>query len=399
MLQFYSANARGANTVRVLDTCIKSAFQDNIPLDLRMILVFATMGHKLDKVHGHLRSALPGVPVLGSTCGGVVGPDGAGESMNEIGIFAISGPDSEVAWVSATGVSFENTSEKAQALAKELHAKLPGINAACVVVPGLNCAIDGVVEGFDSVLKHVPLFGGVASDNMKSIATYQLHDGKVDPNGMWMVGFADPTLGVVGRATHGFTVIGEPLEVTASKGVRILELDGKNAWEAYATRFQITQDAGISDLIPFGALAEELPEGDWAEYGSKYLLHGLAQKEDDGTLVYRTHFKPGTKFRLAIRDEALIFSEMRRILDEMRAEAKGEVVAALQSDCIIRGRLSLDAISKDELIHMMQDTLAKDDGGKAAWLGIYGFGEFVPLNGRNQYHTFTTSLMAIYRKK
>ncbi|MCL2812667.1 MAG: FIST C-terminal domain-containing protein [Clostridia bacterium] len=399
MLQFYSANVRGANTARVLDQCVENAFQGNIPKDLRAVIVYVTMGHKLEKVNAYLHTALPGAFVLGCTCGGIVGPNGVGESMNEIGIFAISGPAEEVAYASISDVSYQNTAEKAEALAKELQAKLPGINAACAIVPGLDCAIDGVVQGFDSVLKDVPLFGGVASDNMKGITSYQLHDGKVGRHGMWMVGFADPTLSTVNRATHGFTVIGEPMEVTASEGVRILELDGKNAWEVYTARTRITQDASITELMPFGAVAEELPEESWAEYGSKYLLHGLARKDNDGALVYRAHFNPGTKLRLAIRDEALIFSEIRRILDEMRGQADGEFVAALQSDCIIRGRFSLDAISKDELAGMMQNTLARDDGSKAAWLGMYGFGEFVPLCGQNQYHTFTTSLMAIYRRK
>lgn len=399
MLQFFSANERGANTARVLDVCVERAFQGNIPQDLRLVIVYATIGHKLEKVDEHLRTILPGIPVLGSSCGGVVGPDGVGDSLNDIAIMAISGPEKEVACVTTTDVSSENAEEKAHALTRELQAKLPGIHAACIVVPGLNCAVDGIVRGFDSVLREVPLFGAVASDNIKNIFTYQLHDGNADPCGMWMVGIADPTLATVNRASHGFTVIGESMEVTASDGVRILELDGKNAWEAYATRFKLTKDAGANEVMPFGAVAEELSKEVWEEYGSKYLLHGVAKKDSVGHMAYRVHFEPGTKLRLAIRDEALIFSEMRRVLDEMRAQADGEFVAVLQSDCVIRGRFSLDAISKDELIGMMQDTLAPSDGGKAAWLGIYGFGEFIPLNGRNQYHTFTTSLMAFYRKK
>lgn len=399
MLTFYSANARGANSARVLDTCLESAFAGNIPADLRLVIVYATLGHKLEKVNELLHERLPGVPVLGSTCGGVVGPQGVGESMNELAVFAIAGPEEEIAYTTTTGVTALNSREKMNGLAQELKGKLPGVNATFVITPGIDSAIDEVVAGYEAVLGDIPMFGGVASDNMKSIATFQLHDDNVDPRGMWLVGLADQTLATVNRATHGFTVIGEPLEVTASDGVRILEFDGRNAWEAYATRFKITEGDGVNEIMPFGAIAEELPEHLWAEYGSRYLLHGMVGKDDSGAMIYRASFAPGTKLRLAIRDEALIFSEMRRILDEMREAAAGDFVAVLQSDCIARGRFSLDAISKDELIGMMQDTLAPYAGGKAAWLGIYGFGEFTPLGGKNQYHTYTTSLMAIYRKR
>lgn len=399
MLQFYSANARGANTVRVLDTCLKRAFDGQVPHDLQLMVVYATLGHKLENVNRVLNEKLPGVPVLGASCGGVVGPDGVGESMNELGIFAISGPAHEVAYVGMSNVTMENTGQKMTEMATELKEKLPGLNAAFLVVPGMEARVDAAVEGFDGVLTGVPLFGGIASDNMKGITSYQLLNGQVDPSIMWLAGIADSTLATVNRATHGFTVIGEPMEVTASDGVRILELNGTNAWKTYGERFKLAEDSSPAEIVAFGAVAQELPPEYWEEYGSKYLLHGLKNREDDGSLVYRVGFAPGTKLRLAIRDEALIFSEMRRILDEMRAQADGEFVAVLQSDCIARGRFSLDAVSKDELIGMMQDTLVKDDGSKAAWLGMYGFGEFLPLHGRNYWHTYTTSLMAIYRKR
>jgi hypothetical protein len=52
---------------------------------------------------------------------------------------------------------------------------------------------------------------------------------------------------------------------------------------------------------------------------------------------------------------------------------------------------------KEELVHRMQQPFATD-GLVPPWFGMYGFGEYAHLGGRNTYHNYTTALAAIYRK-
>jgi small ligand-binding sensory domain FIST len=33
------------------------------------------------------------------------------------------------------------------------------------------------------------------------------------------------------------------------------------------------------------------------------------------------------------------------------------------------------------------------------WLGLYGYGEFCPLGGGNAFHTFTSSLFLVVRRR
>lgn len=44
----------------------------------------------------------------------------------------------------------------------------------------------------------------------------------------------------------------------------------------------------------------------------------------------------------------------------------------------------------------MQQPLATG-GVVPPWLGMYGFGEYARLGGRNAYHNYTTALGAVYR--
>ena len=52
---------------------------------------------------------------------------------------------------------------------------------------------------------------------------------------------------------------------------------------------------------------------------------------------------------------------------------------------------------KEELVHRMQQPFATD-GVVPPWFGMYGFGEYAELGGRNEYHNYTTALAALYRR-
>jgi hypothetical protein len=59
--------------------------------------------------------------------------------------------------------------------------------------------------------------------------------------------------------------------------------------------------------------------------------------------------------------------------------------------------LTFDRVSKDEIIGKLQKPLTADRD--VPWLGLYGYGEFCPLAGRNAMHTFTTALFPLVRRR
>jgi hypothetical protein len=56
----------------------------------------------------------------------------------------------------------------------------------------------------------------------------------------------------------------------------------------------------------------------------------------------------------------------------------------------------VDRILKEELVSKMQLPFYTN-GECPPWLGMYGFGEFARLGGKNTYHNYTTALYVIYR--
>jgi small ligand-binding sensory domain FIST len=112
---------------------------------------------------------------------------------------------------------------------------------------------------------------------------------------------------------------------------------------------------------------------------------------------YATVCPEGTKLWLTVRDEELIFNEMKRMVDTMKSRSKGkQAVAVFHADCLARGRFLLDKIMKEELVSIMQHPFYVN-GECPPWLGMYGFGEFARLGGKNEYHNYTSALYVIYR--
>ena len=398
MLKFYSANTRSANSARAIDECLEVAFENQIPSDCRLIMVNATIGHQLNKLAAILNEKLPGVTVLGTSCAGVVGKAGVGESMYELAIMAVAGPEEEVASFSVEEVYGHNSYEKGLELAKGLKKKVPEAKIVYLVTPGIATANDLFIKAFDETFgEDVVIFGGPSGDNMKAIVTYQYTGDAMTERGAWVVGFADPSIKAVTRAAHGFTAYGDPMIVTKSEGNKIYELDGKPAWQTFTSRLGLDMTVGLSDTIPVGAMAEELPAAAAEEYGNSHILRAITKHDADGSIYYNTTCPTGQKLWLTMRDEELIFSEQRRSMEFLKKNiGTGSIAAVLQTDCLARGRLLFNKVMKDELIALLHTELSHD-GIVPPWLGMYGFGEFTRLGGKNEYHNYSTALLILYR--
>lgn len=396
MLHFRSASVRMANPQRAMLECLETALElANPACDL--LIVNASMGHDLATLAAQARASCPGVRVVGASCAGVVGREGVSESMNDVAVMAVRGQDFVVSHVD--GLVGDNAYEKGLALADGLLLGGFPINMVYLIAPGIDNANDRIIQALEQRLGDgVTLFGATSGDNMRAVATFQLVDGQVYQRAAFAVGFFDPTLEVLTRATHGFVAVGEPMVVTQSRGHRILALNGKPAWPEYLARLGLPAQATVADSSPIGALAERLPPAQAAEYGNEHILRAVTLHDPDGAMHYPTTCPEGTRLWLTVRDEDRIFKEMDRMLQALQAAAGGrKPVAVFQADCGARGKLLFNRVMKEELIQRLQHPFSTH-GEAPPWLGMYGFGEFARLAGINTYHNYTTAIAALYRK-
>jgi hypothetical protein len=395
VLEFASSNVRSINAARAVQECVEMAY-GAATTDADLVIINATVGHDLASLSAAAAEVAPHARVLAASCAGVVGRDGPGESIHDIALLGVRGEGFTVAHVD--GLVGATSYEKGAELGTQLLAAPHPVRMVYLLASGIDIANDRVIEGLESVLgPDVTVFGATSSDQMRGVATYQAVDGEVYQHGAFAVGFWDPTLVVDTQATHGFLATGEPMVVTAVEGNLVRELDGRPAWEVFLERLGLPADATEADTIPVGALAEELSPELAAEYGNPHILRVVTHHTDDGALVYATEVPVGTRLWLTVRDEDLIFRDMDRMLEVMGERNPGRRPAVVfQADCLARGRRLFNVVMKEELVHRMQQPFAGDDG-VPPWLGMYGFGEYARLGGRNEYHNYTTSLAALYR--
>lgn len=383
------------NSRRAIMECLEAALGADTACDL--IFIHASIGHDYQALIDQARALAPQARVVGASCCGVVGREGVSESMKDVAIMAVRGPELAVAQVD--GICGDNAFEKSVAMARQLQAAQPGISMVYFMASGIDIANDRCIAGFESVFgPEVTIFGATSADNMRGVASYQMVDDTVYEHGAWAVGFADPTLTVDTQATHGFLAVGEPMTVTRAEGTRLRELNGRPAWQEYCSRLGLAPEATCGDSIPIGALAERLPDPLAEEYGNTHILRVVTRRDEDGTMHYATEIAEGTRLWLTVRDEDRIFGDLDRMMAQMQARAGGaKPVAVFHADCLARGRFLFNRVMKEELVSRMQYPLSTD-GVPPPWLGMYGFGEFARLGGRNTYHNYTTAIYALHRK-
>ncbi len=394
MLSFYSASTRVINTKRGVLECMEIALGDNYN-DCDLIIFNASIGHDFVDLVSQAKIMAPQARVLAASCCGVIGREGVSESMKDISLMAIKGKEFVVADVNE--IYGYNSYEKCLELANSLKAQSSDINMIYFLASGIDIANDLCIKAFEDVLgQHVTIFGATSSDNMKGYVSYQAVDNLVYEHGAYAVGFCDPTLKVDTQATHGFVAVGEPLIVTKSKGNVIYEFNGRPAWKEYTRRLGILDSSSCADTIPVGALGVKLPSELAKEYGNNHILRVVSKQVGDD-MYFTTECAEGTELWLTKRDEDLIFSEMDRMVLEMKIRLKSkEPVAVFHADCLARGRFLFDRVIKEELVSKMQHPFFTK-GNCPPWLGMYGFGEFARLGGKNTYHNYSSALYVLYR--
>lgn len=399
MLSFHSASARIVKSDRAIAECLDLAFADGIPEDCGLIIINSCLGHALKDLGAAVRSRLPDVAVLGSSCSGVLGREGVGEAMSDMALMAVSGPKEEYAVAGVREIYGHNAYEKGRELAEALKRGADGIHTIYLLCPGIDINNALVLKAFTETFGHeITIFGGTSSDNMRGLVNFQYHGDVQGEHDAWAVGFADKTLRSFTRATHGFSAYGQPLTVTRAEGNKILEFNGKPAWQEYVSRLGLPPSSLSGDTIPVGALAEKLSPELAREYGNSHILRVITKYDDDGAVYYPVSVEQGLEVWLTSRDEALIFNEQKRSLDFLVERMRGtEPVAVFQTDCLARGRFLFNKVIKDELIAMMHAALPRKDGSVPPWIGMYGFGEYAKLGGRNWYHNYSTALLVLSR--
>jgi len=385
------------NSERAVNECVDIAFEGQ-DVDCDLVMFHTTVGHDFETLLAAVKARCPGAKVAGCTCAGVIGKEGANETLKGLAMMFVRGPASEFHVAHSDNIRGENSRAEAERMGAAIKDALGGAHTVYLLASGIDIAADQAIAGLQAALgDDVRVIGGTSSDNMRAQSTFQFFGEQVFERGAVAIGIADPTLELVQGAHHGSVPVGKPFEVTKSEGNRVYALDGKPAWHVLMEALGQPTDSHPGPMIPIAGVGVEVTGERQVANDNPHILRVIAKTEDDGSFYLPVDVAVGTKLTLMERDETLIFNGLEGLIGRLR-EKTGErtPVAVLHTDCAARGRFLFGRVMKDEIVARMQHPLT--GGEPVPWLGMYGFGEFTELAGENEFHNYTTSLYCLLRK-
>lgn len=398
MLSFYAASSQEVNAQKAIKQAIEKAIPTDKREDCRLLVFHSSIAHNFNQMLTASSELLPNAEVVGCTAAGIISVDGANETMRALGIMAICTDNPDEIVVSKTDAIFSNNSKDAgKQLAESIKAKNKNVNMLMSLASGFDIDAGLMLDGIATVFgAETPVFGGTSSDNMKVIKSMQFYNEDIYENGAVLVGFADESLKIHTGVHHGSVKVGLPFEVTKAEGNRIYEINGERAWDFLMKKLNFPIDTPPGDCVAISGLGINLPKEYQEDYDNEHLVMAIIKVLDDNSFMIPISVENGTQMWLTERNEDLIFDGLDRMLGRLTSRIGEEKpVAVFHTDCGARGRLLLNMIMKDEIIGQMQEPFFGKE--PLPWLGMYGFGEFTPVKGRNLFHNYTTSLYVMTR--
>jgi len=398
MLAFFSASNGTVDSVSAMEEAVSQAFGDSSPEMCDLLIFHTTMGHNFEPMLSEARRLCPNAKIVGCTCAGIIGIEGADESMRALAIMAITASNKEQIQVSfCEQITGENSYAVAKSMANTIQEKNQDIKMVQILASGIDIASDQAIKGIESVFgTSIPIFGGTSSDNMKAISSYQFLDSTILERGAILIGYADQSLDIEMGVHHGSLPVGDGFTVTKSTKNRVYEIEDQPAWSFIMDRLNMPHDTHPGPCIPIAGLGELLPEGLHRPYDNSHILRVIVKVDNDQSFYMPVDCPQGTKLWLTQRNEEVIFEGMNQLMSDLTQRiGNREIVAVFHTDCAARGRAMFDKIHKEEIIGLMQKPLMGESS--LPWLGMYGYGEFTLLNGKNYFHNYTSSIYALVR--
>ena len=266
--------------------------------------------------------------------------------------------------------------------AKELY-KNPAIMLAS---SGVIIDAEQIIHGLaDSIQKNIPIFGGLAADDLALKATYSLSRKGADNGGLVFVVFNNDKISVNGMATSGWEAIGNIHTITKAEGNVVYTIDDKPALDVFINYFGYFDELNLQNK-PIDSMSAQYPlqiiRDDY-----NVLRSPLIGSQEERTLILAGGVKQGDKFRFSISPGFEVIDQTIQEFGHLQHESPETDLMVLFS---CKGRhAALGPLIEDEIIGI-------NSYWDAPLIGFFSYGEFGNVkNGKSDFHNETCSLVLI----
>lgn len=343
----------------------------------RISLVFTAGSYESADVWRTMRELAGGALFAGFQCGGVLTRDGLLEQG--IGIATISG-DLSVATVLDAGLS-EDPWAAGERAGRSLLEKGPETGLVVVLPDGVPPGTYDLVRSlYGQMGPDFQYIGGGSGDSLKFLPTCQFTEAAVHRNAVAAAVFG----GCEARTAigHGWQPHGAPLVITRAEGKRVLELDGRPAFQVFceALDIQIPRESfrRFSMVNPFG----------FVDISGDYVIRDPRALNDDDSLEFVTEV-PNKAVALLMRGDVEGLIETARGVAARAVAEVGTPRLALAFDCISRFILMGNGYSKE------LQALVDGIGPGVPLLGALTFGEIGSYHDVPLFHNKTVAVAVL----
>jgi hypothetical protein len=355
--------------------------------DPKLVIVFAAITHDPAEVLEGATQAAAGVPVVGCSTNGEIGPGGPCDGTVVAAV--LGGPGMSVATAAEAEVS--GRQRAAGAYVAQCVNEVDDLphQALLVLTDGRIPDQESILRGCYSVVgASVPLVGGAAADGIRMTGSYLIGDGKVLKDGVAAVAIASeaPLSASVG---HGWYKTGKPMIVTSSGDGRVYTLDDKPAMDVYLDRLGAPPEA-YTDAAAFREFAMSRPLGVQRRSGVEARNLSTIVDIEGRSIGSGSAIDHGGLTWAMTGDEESILTATDTVCEAAISGLGGNDPAGLLafSCAALRTVLGDDGIERE-------CARIATWAGDAPFAGFYTYGEIARIRGIDGFHNQTLAVLAI----
>ena len=262
--------------------------------------------------------------------------------------------------------------------------------ALLVASGGITANGNEIVTGLkDAVQKNIPIYGGLAADDLNLNKTYAFSREKITEYGLVGIVFNNEVVEVKGLATCGWEAVGTVNTITKAKGNVVYTINNEPALDVFVRYFGYFDSGNIKGK-PISTISAQYPLQIIRKDGYSVLRSPLIGSEKDKTLMLAGGVQEGDKFRFSIAPGFEVIDKTITEFNQLKEEAQ-EADALVLFSC--KGRhAALGPLIEDEIKGIY-------NYWKVPLAGFFCYGEIgVMENGICDFHNETCSLVVLKQK-
>lgn len=262
--------------------------------------------------------------------------------------------------------------------------------AVLVMSGGVSIDAEQVVYGLKAGIgREVPIFGGMAADDLQLSATYAFTADLVTSHGVAILVFDNDKVEVKGLAISGWESVGMEQTITHAEGNIVYAINNEPAVNAFIKYFGYFDNTDTKHSI--SNISAQYPLQILRDDGSSVLRAPLMSVPENGSLILTGGVRTGDKFRFSIAPGFEVIDQTIDEFGDWKQQAP-EADALILFSC--KGRhAALGPMIEDEVKGIY------DFWGKPM-IGFFTYGEIGNTkDGVCDFHNETCSLVVLRGKK